>query len=328
MKVSDLNFERIIKQSLDKEDVSTTFNEVWNVQQRKDGNRMGSAKIRSAPKVVLASLLVLLAFGFAFKPIAEKTDYPFINDPTVIGKWQSIDMVSAIDEFNPDKKTFNDDLYIYELVFVKDGEMLMNTAKTKGNLVPSPWKWTQGLVINIPDKLAPNYSIKGIEGKTYMFLEEKNGEYKYFHLPLSYRVLIKLDDQDYSGYRFPVTEDKIDYAFVDDPQLIGQWETVDYVDKKDQFSPGSTQWRGEVLLKGLEIASEGKVVVIGPQGNIPDTMAWTKGLILSRNDKTASQYEIKSIRGDIYLFLEFKSGDYTQRGMDPGYCVFKKQIKK
>jgi bla regulator protein blaR1 len=59
------------------------------------------------------------------------------------------------------------------------------------------------------------------------------------------------------------------------------------------------------------------------EGSIYD-LTWTNGLILDKQYKTASKYEIKEIKGDTYLFYEWKSGDYTIWGMQPGYYVLKK----
>ncbi len=41
--------------------------------------------------------------------------------------------------------------------------------------------------------------------------------------------------------------------------------------------------------------------------------------------KTASKYIIKEIDGGKYMFFEWKSGDYTIRGMKPYYYVLKKK---
>jgi bla regulator protein BlaR1 len=41
--------------------------------------------------------------------------------------------------------------------------------------------------------------------------------------------------------------------------------------------------------------------------------------------KTASHYTIKKIKGSEYLFMEWKSGDYTIRGMKPAYYVMRRE---
>ena len=51
---------------------------------------------------------------------------------------------------------------------------------------------------------------------------------------------------------------------------------------------------------------------------------WTKGKVLSKQDKTASGYDLRDINGKTYMFYQWKSGDYTYRGMNPHYYVLKK----
>jgi len=41
--------------------------------------------------------------------------------------------------------------------------------------------------------------------------------------------------------------------------------------------------------------------------------------------KTAARYIIREIAGRTYVFFEWKSGDYTMRGMKPGYYVLRKE---
>jgi hypothetical protein len=48
---------------------------------------------------------------------------------------------------------------------------------------------------------------------------------------------------------------------------------------------------------------------------------WTKGFVLNGGAKTSPAYEIRWIGGDKYMFLEWKSGDYTDRHCLPMYYV-------
>jgi len=52
---------------------------------------------------------------------------------------------------------------------------------------------------------------------------------------------------------------------------------------------------------------------------------WTKGLVISTREKTVSKYYIKGIGGSVYMFYEWKSGDYTFRHRKPSYYVLKKK---
>ena len=44
------------------------------------------------------------------------------------------------------------------------------------------------------------------------------------------------------GFKFTAIEDKIDYPFINDQQVIGKWQTVDFVEKIDDFSPGQKSY--------------------------------------------------------------------------------------
>jgi hypothetical protein len=121
-----------------------------------------------------------------------------------------------------------------------------------------------------------------------------------------------------AGTQFTVpvgTTDNIDLPFVDDPQVIGEWKSVDFVADIADFNPATPSWTGELYLKGLTFRENGKTA--------KPWWIWTKGYVMHSGDKTASRYEIKEIKGDTYLFFEWKSGDVTISGMKPHYYVLK-----
>ena len=109
--------------------------------------------------------------------------------------------------------------------------------------------------------------------------------------------------------------DKIDYSFVNDPEVIGQWKSVDFVGEIHFFVPDKKDWPGDLFLKEIFFSDGGKT-------NFGDS--WTKGLILDEGSKTASKYIIKEIGGEKYMFFEWKSGDYSIRHTKPSYYVLKK----
>ncbi|WP_160689809.1 hypothetical protein [Clostridium sp. C2-6-12] len=124
-------------------------------------------------------------------------------------------------------------------------------------------------------------------------------------------------------------QDKIDYAFVDDSEAVGKWEVVDFVKNIDDFKADEKQWRGEEFLISMTILLDGKMAPFEAKGRETSkispltSVTWTKGYILDSQDKTSSQYTIKEINGTKYMFMQWKSGDYTLRGMTPWYYVFK-----
>jgi len=110
--------------------------------------------------------------------------------------------------------------------------------------------------------------------------------------------------------------DNIDLPFVDDSQVIGKWESVDFVKTPEQFRTGQKNWRGDLYLRELVFQADGKTS--------KPWWTWTKGILIHGGDKTASKYIIKQEGGSTYMFLEWKSGDYTIRKRKPSYYVLKK----
>ncbi|MEG0771744.1 M56 family metallopeptidase [Clostridium sp.] len=124
--------------------------------------------------------------------------------------------------------------------------------------------------------------------------------------------------------------DKIDYPFVDDEQLIGKWTSVNFVFEMSDFDPSSKFWTNELYFKSMTILPNGKIdhpistdIPNPPKGAVK-WLTWTNGYIIHHGDTTASQYTIQEINGSQYMFMEWKSGDYTLRGQKPYYYVLKK----
>ena len=263
---------------------------------RSDYHAGGASKV--ARKAVLPSTSSIDENG----NIVDKIDYPFVNDPEALGTWESVDFVKNMEDFKPGTKYWQGDLFLKELFILENGKM--NWACT----------WTKGLILSPADKTASRYVIKKIADSTYMFFEWKSGDYVIRHMKPSYYVLKKVPDRPYVESK---TEDKIDYPFVNDPDVIGKWRSVDFVKTPEQFSPGTRQWKGgELFLKELVFLPGGKTT--------NSRRTWTKGLVLSSSSKTASRYILKEMGGSTYMFFEWKSGDYTLRGMKPHYYVLKK----
>jgi len=110
--------------------------------------------------------------------------------------------------------------------------------------------------------------------------------------------------------------DKTDLPFVNDPSVLGEWESLDFVASPAGFNPDKRAWRGDLYLKGLNFLENGK---------FPEAwQTWTRGVVIHSGDKTSSRYELKEIKGQTYLFFEWKSGDVTILGRKPSYYVLRK----
>ncbi|MCX5796809.1 MAG: hypothetical protein NTY77_15045 [Elusimicrobia bacterium] len=108
------------------------------------------------------------------------------------------------------------------------------------------------------------------------------------------------------------TTDDINLPFQDDPAVVGTWRSVAYVTTPEAFSPKAAPAPNLFL----------KEQVFLPQGKTPSpSQTWTQGILINSPEKTASRYTFKDINGLKYMFLEWKSGDYTIRNQKPEYYV-------
>ncbi len=225
----------------------------------------------------------------------DDINLPFVNDPAVLGSWKAVAFVAKPEDFKPGEA--QGDLYLKELVFLPDGKS------------PNGWlTWTKGAVLHHGDRTASRYEIRKIGGADYMFFEWKSGDYTIRHRAPEYYVLKRAA---------PIRIDKIDLPFKNDPRVVGEWESVDFVESPGNFDPAARAWAGDLYLKKLAFLPGGK-------GGNP-WWTWTKGVVMHQGDHTASHYEIKKIKGAEYMFFEWKSGDYIFRGAKPFYYVLKKK---
>ncbi len=229
--------------------------------------------------------------------ITDDIGLAFVNDPGVLGTWRSVDFVDKPELFKPGERASAVDLYLKEMVFLPEGKS------------PNGWlTWTKGVVMHHGDKTASRYEIKEMGGAKYMFFEWKSGDYTMHHMAPKYYVLKKEAE---------IRRDNIDRPFKNDPSVIGEWESVDFVESPDKFDPAAQAWHGDLYLKEMTFLPQGK-------GGKP-WWTWTKGVVMHHGDKTASRYDIKKIKGQAYMFFEWKSGDYVFRGAKPFYYVLKKK---
>lgn len=327
MEQSNFDIGETIKDVLGSHKPSTSFEETWSKQQGKEKRILRLRKRFALPLIALITFMALFTVGFASYQIARRIDnidYPFVDDASVIGKWKTVDFVKNIADFNIDKRYWNEELFLSELAFIKEGKML--NSFENGNLAYAPTTWTKGKIINEQEKTASGYDIRDINGKTYLFMQWKSGDYIFKEREPYYYVLEKVDSQDYSDYSVKaIMEDKIDYSFELDTQMLGRWESVDFVKDISQFSPNQKSWLDDLYLTQIDIFENSKIEIATTKGSYyVKSIFWTKGLIIDTRYKTASKCTIKEIDGDTYMFYEWKSGDYTYRGMKPYYYVLKK----
>lgn len=143
--------------------------------------------------------------------------------------------------------------------------------------------------------------------------------------------------------------DDVNYSFKFDTLVPGTWDTVDFVEKVYNFDPTKKSWPSELYVKNIVFNNVGTVVFTTTpatgaaakaasgtgyattvySATTGSALTWTKGLILLNGGeyRTASRYSIANINGSTYMFMEWKSGDYTDKRLaKPYYYVLKKGV--
>lgn len=327
MKPYNGDIKDIMEKSLIQHSSSLSFNSVWSGYRKKPaGKKLFSMPVTAF--ILLVAIVATASGGYIYTRIIDKTDYPFVSDPLITGKWKAVDFVNEPEEFIPGKKSLKGDLYLNELVFIKDGKLLSSSSDSS-ILSDSSSSWTNGLIINKQNKTASSYEIKDIDGATYIFFEWKSGDYIFNLRDPGFYVLKKLDSNDYSDFEPKrILEDDVDLPFENDEQMIGIWQSVDFVKNIEDFDPKKQTFKfglEELFLTEMIFDTGGALTLSMDSKKVSNPLiTWTKGLVLNKHNKTSSRCEIREIDGEVFMFYEWKSGDYQYRGMKPSYYVLKK----
>lgn len=121
-------------------------------------------------------------------------------------------------------------------------------------------------------------------------------------------------------------EESVVYSFVYDENIIGKWDSIDFIQYVDDFNPNADSFFESLYLLFLDVLSDGKIFIkIENQDLIESAFLWSSGYFYNQIDQICSNYIIKNIDGEDYLFLKWKNGDYLYRNMTPWFYVFKKR---
>lgn len=116
--------------------------------------------------------------------------------------------------------------------------------------------------------------------------------------------------------------DKMNYVFVPDDEVLGQWDAVSIVENIDGFDPVTQTMASSLFWQSVVFFENGEAELQIADSGV--TQKWTRGYLFFKEDEVISSYTVKQLGGTHYLFAEWKSGDYTLHGQKPWYYVFKK----
>lgn len=250
--------------------------------------------------------------------ICDSWDGKFVNDPSVVGKWQTVGEFACEEDFFCGKQVRGSKLYrkLKTIYFLPMGEEYWC------------YRWTAGkLIITRSDRdcTVNDYKTAICEGQTYMFVKLKSYAYRRGGRE-SVLVLRQLDNRYYTKEEI-TKKDNTDMPFENDDKVIGKWKACGFVYHISDFDP-SEECNLPLAWKSLEFKENGEAVSVFYNGNtVSDRRAqeWTRGYFLRKWTSSACAYIIRVIEGKEYLFVEWKSGDYIYGGMDTNYYVFERE---
>lgn len=276
--------------------------------------RVSSYRVQSIPNAAGTYLVceVIRLRSYAMN-IYDPISIPFENDEAVIGKWEIAgeyickeDFFSGFSKGDP---TISGQLR--EIYFLPEGRRYWCYGWTKGYLLCSSYGGTT----------ANRYTVERIGDAFYMFVELKSYEYRYGGNP-TILVLKQIDRRAYREEEIRKRDD-VDKPFVLDPRILGNWKVFGFTKTVESFDPAKKQ-TDMFPLVALSFAENGEVLLfhrrLQEEMGVKETCLWTTDFLLRKS--LAHAYELHTIEGREYLFLEWKSGDYVYGGLEPPYYVF------
>lgn len=197
----------VLNNHLNQENVPSDFEGLWEDYTMKK-NGFTHKKIYKI--LVLAAAITCIsvtALPAAQSRRQDCIEIPFTSDEQLLGRWESVDFVKTIDDFNVNKQSWSEDLYLYGLVFKENGivhNLISNTPENQMDIAKSfvykagdiyetssGFTWTKDYILHAGDITASKYTLKKIDGEDYMFLEWKSGDYIFWRLNKPYYYVLK-----------------------------------------------------------------------------------------------------------------------------------------
>ena len=158
-----------------------------------------------------------------------------------------------------------------------------------------------------------------------MFIEFKTYDYFRGGMP-EILVLKKIDSKAYTKYEIMKT-DAIPNVPSDDINIIGKWNVCDLVRSPNSFNPDNMcefvphdalYWQNAEFLTGGNIINTFKLYQeTETHADEPHVWRWVNDYVICSPRQTASKYIIQIHNNIEFLFIEWKSGDYSYGGEKP-----------
>lgn len=121
--------------------------------------------------------------------IKDDINLPFVPDNRLIGFWKSVDFIFNENSFNPNKIYWTKGLFLEQIVVSPDNDVMISYEN--GNAKKT--SYTKDYIYNVcADDTLCKYNYQVIDGKEYIVIEWKSGDYVFGGLVKGYYVLEKI----------------------------------------------------------------------------------------------------------------------------------------
>lgn len=180
-------------------DGCNSFANDYQLDQRDDGLYMTiffkSFDYPETGKVTKIMLKKLDSNRYSAADIARKDDInrPFVADQHILGRWISVDYLHDKSEkknYCPNDKHFSRELYFKKIEFFENGlcTSVYGEDTISGEKLQT---WTKGYVLRKWNSTACAYEIQRREGKDYLIMEWKSGDYLWGNMETDYYVFTR-----------------------------------------------------------------------------------------------------------------------------------------
>lgn len=121
----------------------------------------------------------------------DNIDMPFVNDEKVLGKWKAVGFIESMEDFSPDTLDCGFEPYFKEIEFLPNGSCtsVYGSETISGD---SSQVWTKGYVLRKWNSTACAYEIHKANGKEYLIIEWKSGDYRWGGFDTNYYVFNRI----------------------------------------------------------------------------------------------------------------------------------------
>lgn len=251
----------------------------------------------------------------------QKKEIPFIDDNSVVGKWEVKGIYAVKEDYREGIFCNSQGFYgqdVKYLYFLENGEEYWGYSWTKGYFISNAYM--TGYIYN-------EYEVEQKDDGTYMLITLRENEVCRGGHP-EYLLLKKSDSNKYTAEGI-ARKDNTDRPFINDERVIGKWLSHSFLGAgwDESGFPYEREASEELYFKELYFFPDGNAKCVYEDAVFEgeDTVLWTKNYLLRKWNRSACEYEIRTVDGIDYLIIEWKSGDWRYGGYDTNYYVFTRE---